>query len=210
MLSVQPFNFQHASIDGRTQAAVIQFPGFEAKSGELIWLSGQSGCGKTTLLNLIAGFLPLPAHAVFLNRVDLSLTASSPHAIGLIAQEPLLIDSLSAFQNAALPAQLAGIDSNAQVSHLFETLNITSVAHHRPAQLSRGQQQRVALARAFAFRPTLVLADEPTANLDDVHAHSVMTLIQQLLVEQGAAAVIASHDSRLKAYCSQQVVFRGV
>ncbi len=200
-------------------ARALKIPALRISKGELVWLHGPSGCGKTTMLNLIAGFLtPPPEHVTVLNQDMGQLRQSQRHqqshwrmhTIGIVPQEPLLIDSLSAWQNAVLPAQLAGLDKLdfvERVEQLFARLSIDSVRLHLPSQLSRGQQQRVAIARAFANQSRLILADEPTANLDDANVHSVMTLIQQLVAEQGACAIVASHDARIAPYCTSRMGF---
>jgi ABC-type lipoprotein export system ATPase subunit len=208
----------------QTEAGVkaLKIPALCVSQNELVWLHGPSGCGKTTMLNLIAGFLtPPPGHVTVLNqdmgqlrRVQQNQQSNQNHwrmhTIGIVPQEPLLIDSLNAWQNAVLPSQLAGFgqpDFAERVEQLFARLAIDSVRLHLPSQLSRGQQQRVAIARAFANQPRLILADEPTANLDDANVHNVMTLIQQLVAEQGACAIVASHDARIAPYCTSRMGF---
>lgn len=212
MLTVAAFQYQYPAVKKRPPAA-IALPGFKAGPGDLIWLAGDSGCGKTTLLNLIAGLLPAPVGMI--HFVDQDLAALNPRQrdawrasqIGFVPQEPQLIDSLTAEQNAALPGQLSGIGKTSHIDALFEALHLTALSHHKPAQLSRGQQQRVALARAFSLQPSLVLADEPTANLDDGHAQRVMSMLKALIEKNNSCAIVASHDSRIAPYCTHKVVF---
>ena len=209
MLLVKPFSYQYAA-GSATRAVPI--PGFSAGAHELIGLSGASGCGKTTALNLIAGLLPVSRGCVWVDGQDIgALTAIARDrwrglAVGVVPQDPQLIDSLSALQNVVLPLQLAG-HRPLEVDRLFHDLGLAKYQHHTPAQLSRGQQQRVAIARAFANQPSLILADEPTANLDDAHTHAVLTLLHTLCQSRQCTAVIASHDARIARYCDQTVVF---
>jgi ABC-type lipoprotein export system ATPase subunit len=213
VLSVASFEFQHPRVPRDRPSAPIVFPAFCAAPGELVWLSGNSGCGKTSLLQLIAGLIPTPKGVIRLFDEDVTTKGISKKpnrqyaVIGFIPQEPLLIDSLTAHQNAILPHALTGHTVSKQVDLLFKALDIAHVAHQQPAQLSRGQQQRVAIARAFANKPLLLLADEPTANLDDARTADVMACIQQLCLENGTAAVIASHDCRIAPHCTRKVVF---
>lgn len=219
MLQVNAFNHQYlgalGALGARSQPKPIHIPGFSAQAQHITWLSGASGCGKTTALNLIAGLIPVAQGQVWVNGQDIgALTAIARDrwrggAVGFVPQEPQLIDSLSALQNVVLPAQLAGVAARApqHVTRLLSDLGLAQVKHHTPNQLSRGQQQRVAIARAFAGQPALLLADEPTANLDDTHAHAVMALLQSLCQLHHCTAVVASHDARVALYCTQKVVF---
>jgi putative ABC transport system ATP-binding protein len=213
MLAVAAFHYLYPAVKKQLPAEPLALPSFNAAAGDLIWLAGESGCGKTTLLNLIAGLLPTPVGNVHFLGQDLAAMSSGQRDawrashIGWVPQEPLLIDSLTAQENALLPGKLAGIGTASNIEALFETLNLKAIAHHRPAQLSRGQQQRVALARAFSLQPALVLADEPTANLDDRHAQDVMSLLKALIEKNNSCAIIASHDSRIAPYCTHKVVF---
>jgi putative ABC transport system ATP-binding protein len=213
MLTVAAFQYLYPAVKQQLPAAPLALPGFNATAGDLIWLAGESGCGKTTLLNLIAGLLPAPVGMIHFLGQDLAAMSSGQRdawrasEIGWVPQEPLLIDSLTAQENAVLPGKLTGIGTTSNIEALFETLNLKAIAHHRPAQLSRGQQQRVALARAFSLQPALILADEPTANLDDTHAQRVMVLLTSLIKNNNSCAIIASHDSRIAPYCTHKVGF---
>jgi putative ABC transport system ATP-binding protein len=213
VLSVAPFSFSFHSGNQAGLFKPLQLPALTALPGELVWLAGNSGCGKTILLNLIAGLIPAPKGFIHFFDTDITLLGSRDkfaeltHAIGFIPQEPLLIDSLTALQNVTLPHELMGCSVTEHINALFKALDIERVAQRKPSQLSRGQQQRVSIARAFANKPALLLADEPTANLDDDRVNVVMALIKQLLAENGTAAVIASHDSRIAPYCTRKVVF---
>ncbi len=213
MIEITAFQYQYPTTQGEKSPLILTFPAFTAAPSELIWLAGYSGCGKTNLLNLVAGLMPAPPNCIYFDNSDLSLLTPSQRdawrakTVGLVPQEPLLIDCLTALQNVTLPLQHSGDGQLTAVKRLFSDLNLSRVSHHKPTQLSRGQQQRVALARAFANHPALVLADEPTANLDDIQAHTVMTQFTKLLAREGTSAVIASHDARIASYCSRKVVF---
>jgi putative ABC transport system ATP-binding protein len=216
MLTISAFHFYYPNFAQAAKAGQrteLTMPAVSASPGELVWLAGESGCGKTTLLHLIAGLLHAPLGAIHCHEQDLALLSRSQRdqwraqTVGLVPQEPLLVESLSALHNAQLPSQLLGQNLSERIARLFSDLNLSRISHLRPAQLSRGQQQRVALIRAIAHQPALLLADEPTANLDDTNVHAVMTLFKELTHKHQLAGIIASHDSRIAPYCSRKVVF---
>jgi putative ABC transport system ATP-binding protein len=177
-------------------------------SGAQAVVVGPSGCGKTTLLSLLAGLLPIQQGRILIGGVSLNeLAQRSARAvdgfrarhIGLVPQQPLLFGMLSALDNLLLAQRLAGSPTDRDAARkLLAELGLAGLENRRPAQLSRGQQQRVALARALVNRPVLLLADEPTANLDDAHAAQAIDLLRERAHSLGAALLIATHDARVR------------
>jgi len=190
----------------RLDAPVLQLDRFELAEGRDLLIAGPSGCGKTTLLHLIAGLLVPSAGRVIVDGQDLA--ALSPAArdrfrgrrIGIVLQQFHLLPTITAMQNLLVAQSIAGlpVDRGAATS-VLNALGIDERLDAFPHQLSVGQQQRVAIARALVNRPRLVLADEPTSNLDDAAAAAVIDLLLGATHRQGATLVVATHDSRLKS-----------
>ena len=174
--------------------------------GESVALMGESGAGKTTLMHIIAGLDTLDAGEVWVDGVQITelsqseLTAFRRTYIGLIFQKFHLVPSLSAWDNAALQARLAGVFDKQFARSLFDRLGIDHLAHRRPSQLSGGQQQRVAIARALMHRPRLVLADEPTGNLDEATSSAVIELLVSAASDAGATLVVVTHSSAIASH----------
>jgi putative ABC transport system ATP-binding protein len=198
---------------------VLDIPRFTLVQGEAAVVVGPSGCGKTTLLSLIAGLLALQQGRITVDAFELATIArSGPRALdrfrarrlGLVPQQPLLFGMLSALDNLLLAQTLAGEPTDpASARELLGKVGLADLAARRPGELSRGQQQRVALARALVNRPCLILADEPTANLDDGHASQVLDLLQQRAGDLGAALLIATHDARVRDRFPHRLVLPG-
>jgi putative ABC transport system ATP-binding protein len=176
-----------------------------APDGELVVLLGPSGCGKTTLLSVLGGILK-PTHGLALigstsiTHLDgNALNAYRRRGVGICFQAFNLIPSLTALENVAAPLLLAGVSQSqarGRARELLAVVNMTDREHHRPGNLSGGQQQRVAIARALAHDPPLLLADEPTANLDYIQAESVIRLLREL-AGPGRLIVVSTHDDRM-------------
>lgn len=181
---------------------------------EFTALVGPSGSGKTTLLQLI-GCLDQPTSGrVYVNSKDVSTLNRDQRAdirrgtIGFVFQFFALIPTLSAYENIELPMLLNNMDAETRskrVKHLLELVDLTDRARHKPDQLSGGQQQRVAIARSLATDPVLVLADEPTANLDTENGKQVMETMVRLNQETGVTFVFATHDPRVIQYARRIV-----
>ncbi len=182
--------------------------------GEYVAMSGPSGCGKSTLLSII-GLLDTPTDGAYeLNGkpvANLSFAERSRirnQEIGFIFQSFNLIGDLSVYENVELPLTYrSGMPASERKERVQRSLERVSMAHrmrHYPAQLSGGQQQRVAVARALAGSPSILLADEPTGNLDSKNGEAVMTLLQQLHVE-GSTICMVTHDPRFAAHAERQV-----
>ena len=188
------------------------------KEGEFTTLVGPSGSGKTTLLQLI-GCLDTPTSGkVLIKGQDVSSLNSDQRAdmrrgtIGFIFQFFALIPTLTAYENIEMPLLMSNGRSadeiKERVNYLLEAVDMADRAHHRPDQLSGGQQQRVAIARALAPEPALILADEPTANLDTPNGKQVMEIMTRLNKETGVTFVFATHDPRVIKYARRTITLR--
>lgn len=180
--------------------------GLELEAGELLVVRGPSGSGKTTLLNLLGGLDRPTAGVVRIDGDDLTsmsedqLVEIRRGKLGFVFQSFGLIPVLTTAENVEVPLRILGVDPrerDERVAELLATVGLSDHAAQRPAELSGGQQQRVGIARALAAKPRLLLADEPTGQLDSGTAATVMDLIGDLVHTQGVAAVVATHDPLL-------------
>jgi putative ABC transport system ATP-binding protein len=178
---------------------------FEAGAGELVVLLGPSGCGKTTLLSCLGGILTPTSGSIRVGDTDVTalrgrqLDDYRRHDVGFVFQAFNLIPSLTARENVAIPMILTGRDRRsafARADELLEQVGLGERRNHRPSKLSGGQQQRVAVARGLGHEPPLLLADEPTANLDHIQAEAIIRLLRELRA-QGRLIVVSTHDARL-------------
>ena len=202
LLTVTNLEKAYASPEG-SQSRIINVPHFEIDAGKQIALRGSSGAGKTTFLNLIAGILQADNGSIVLAGEEMTALPESgrdglrARHIGYIFQTFNLLAGYTALENVMLGMMFGkGIDTNF-AQHLLERVGLGDRMGYRPSQLSVGQQQRVAVARAVANRPRLVLADEPTGNLDHHHANEAVTLIREICHENNAALLIVSHASEV-------------
>jgi lipoprotein-releasing system ATP-binding protein len=194
---------------GEKTLEVLKGVDLDVMPGEIVGLIGPSGSGKSSLLHA-AGLLERPTGGrVILDGLDASGLADGPrtrlrlHAIGFVYQFHHLLPELSALDNVALPALIAGEkrrDAEARALDLLTRLGLAERTHHQPAQLSGGEQQRVAIARALANRPRVLLADEPTGNLDPTTSGAVFQSLFELARIQKVAALIATHNMELASY----------
>lgn len=202
---------------GDVETQALRGVNLSIENGEFTALVGPSGSGKTTLLQLI-GCLDQPTSGhVYINGKDVSKLNRSQRAdmrrgmIGFIFQFFALIPTLTAYENIEMPLLLVGESSDkrkARVTELLEAVELSDRAHHRPDQLSGGQQQRVAIARALATKPSLILADEPTANLDTPNGKQVMETMTRLNQETGVTFVFATHDPRVIQFARRVITLR--
>jgi putative ABC transport system ATP-binding protein len=177
----------------------------EVPEGEFLGLMGPSGSGKTTLLNLVAGIDKPDTGAVVIDSTDIAKLGESALAkwrsrhIGFIFQFYNLLPVLTAFENIELPLLLTPLSKKGRREHVETALNVVGLAdrmHHYPKQLSGGQEQRVAIARAIVTDPTLLVADEPTGDLDKNSADEILTLLERLNKEYKKTIVMVTHDPR--------------
>jgi putative ABC transport system ATP-binding protein len=184
---------------------VLRNVSFTLAEGESMALTGESGSGKSTLLHLIGGLDTADSGTILLdgtNIVGLSdpgLAQVRRSAVGLVFQQFNLIPSLDVAANVAFHARLAGRHDPAWTERLAKRLGLAGLLRRYPEQLSGGQQQRVAIGRALAARPKLILADEPTGNLDEATGDAVLDLMLTLQAETGAALLMVTHSARLAA-----------
>jgi putative ABC transport system ATP-binding protein len=180
-------------------------------AGETLALTGESGSGKSTLLHLVAALEMPDRGRIAVNGAEVTTMDDRARAalrrgtIGIVFQQFNLIPSLDAAANVAFQARLAGREDRAWTGVLIDRLGLAPHAAKYPEQLSGGQQQRVAIGRALAARPALVLADEPTGNLDETTGDMVMDLMLELAGETGAALLMVTHSGRLAARLSRRL-----
>ncbi|WP_027087496.1 ABC transporter ATP-binding protein [Cohnella panacarvi] len=204
MLDVR--NVSKAFQSGARTVEVLKGIDMSVASGSLTMLRGRSGSGKTTLLNLLGGLdRPTSGDIVFRGRPlhtwnDKRLTVLRRQEIGFIFQSSALLPLLTAWENVLLSLRMAGVPRQqweTRVAHCLELVGLTKRMHHRPAELSGGEQQRAAIAKAIAHRPHLLLADEPTAELDTVMAGRVIAAFRDIAATEGIAICMTTHDSTL-------------
>ncbi len=197
-----------------TEAAVLRGVSFALDAGEMLALTGESGSGKSTLLHLIGGLDTADQGVVAIDGIDLTPLDDVGRAalrrgkVGVIFQQFNLIPSLTVAANIAFQARLAGQHDPDRAQALADRLGLTPHLHKYPEQLSGGQQQRVAIARTLAPQPRLVLADEPTGNLDEATADTVFDLMCALVAETGAGLVLVTHSERLAARMPRRLHLR--
>jgi putative ABC transport system ATP-binding protein len=202
---------------GEVETQALRGVKLDVEDGEFSAIVGPSGSGKTTMLQLM-GCLDRPSSGtVYINGQDVTRLKPNARAdlrkgtIGFIFQFFALIPGLTAYENIELPLLLTGTKAQARrtrVNELLEDVGLSARAHHRPDQMSGGEQQRVAIARALAPRPVLVLADEPTANLDTENGRQVMEIMQRLNAETGTTYVFATHDPRVIPFARRVISLR--
>ena len=184
---------------------VVELPEFSLAAGAQLALRGESGTGKTTFLNLIAGILAADSGSVVLDGHELAKLGEArrdrlrAETIGYIFQTFNLLQGHTVLENVELGMAFGRGVNRAHAESLLKRVGLGDRLHHYPRQLSTGQQQRVAVARALANSPNLVLADEPTGNLDRRNARESLTLIREVCRETGAALLLVSHDERVLA-----------
>jgi len=197
--------------NGRVRVAALRGISLEITRGEAVAIVGRSGCGKSTLLNLIsavdrpdAGRVIVCGHELSTAR-EADLTLLRRREIGVVFQSFHLLPNLTAAENVALPLALDGHKDPERVRDLLERVGLGERLLHYPAELSGGEEQRVALARALIHRPSLVVADEPTGNLDSKSGAAVLGLLDELRLEEGFALAVATHDAQVAARADRVV-----
>ena len=177
------------------------------RRGEIVLIVGPSGSGKTTLLTMIGGVLKPTSGSVHLNGYDITsmkeseLTHVRRHLVSFVFQTFNLLESLSAVENVEVAlnfADVTGKEARQRATRLLVDLGMAGRLHFKPRVLSGGEKQRVSIARALANEPQLILADEPTANLDSKHGHDVVALLRDIAKKHGRTVLIVSHDHRIR------------
>lgn len=195
------------------ETAALSNINLQIEQGDFLAIMGPSGCGKSTLLNIL-GLLDRPSAGEYefvgqsLNGLsEARLTELRRHSLSFVFQSFNLIDELTVYENVELPLIYQGIAASERQSRVTAMLQKVALAHragHRPQQLSGGQQQRVAIARALVSQPKLILADEPTGNLDSVNRQEVMALLQQLN-QEGATIVMVTHSEEESRFANRVI-----
>lgn len=197
---------------GATEVKALVDAELAIEPGELVILRGPSGSGKTTLLNLLGGLdVPTSGHVWLGDREvtgasERDLVDMRRREIGYIFQTFALLSALSAAENVELPMRMIGMPVAERRERVAELLAVVGLAEHaeqRPNELSGGQQQRLGIARALANSPRLIIADEPTGQLDSLNAEAMMSLIASLVHERGVSAIVSTHDPRTAAHADR-------
>jgi len=193
--------------EGVLQRAIFSDINLDILSGQFSILTGPSGSGKSTLLNLISGIEPPTSGKVIVDGIELTAlsekrrTLFRRHQVGMVFQSFNLIPTLSVSENLMLPLDLTGVSRKEAKLRVIETLDRVGLADRSnsfPEQLSGGEQQRVAITRALVHDPTLVLADEPTGNLDSDNAHQIMGIFKNLVKDEGKTLIVVTHRSDME------------
>ena len=192
--------------NGEHQTQVLNQLNLSVKTGETIAILGQSGCGKSTLLNLLGGMSRPSGGKIELNQTDLStisedeITRLRAKHLGFIYQFHHLLKDFSALDNVAMPLLIRGDDKQQayhQATTLLQNVGLSHRLNHKPTQLSGGERQRVAIARALVTKPSCIMADEPTGNLDSTNANDILSLMLSLNQVQKSALVVVTHDEKI-------------
>jgi putative ABC transport system ATP-binding protein len=202
---------------GTHRVEILKGVTFDVPASQVVAIMGPSGSGKSTLLGLLAGLDWPSSGTVSIDGVDITALGEDELAtvrgrkIGFVFQAYQLIPTLTAMENVLLPAEMLGEGSPGtarRARELLESVGLLDRHDHYPAQLSGGEQQRVALARAFMMQPAVLLADEPTGNLDSENGRHVLDLLLQLNREHGATLVLVTHDRELAAHADRTIVMK--
>jgi putative ABC transport system ATP-binding protein len=199
-----------------SRVEILRGISFDVPSGQFLAIMGASGSGKSTLLGLLAGLDTVTSGRVILDGTDITNLGEDAMArvrgrkLGFVFQNYQLVPTLTAEENILLPAELSGMNggSRQRARELLERVGLTNRAHHYPVQLSGGEQQRVALARAFITKPPILMADEPTGNLDSTNGQHVLDLLVRLNREEKATLVLVTHDRALAEHADRILTLR--
>jgi len=202
---------------GTHQVEILRGIDFEIPAGQFAAIEGPSGSGKSTLLGLMAGLDTPSSGDILIDGESIvglsedSMAILRGRKIGFVFQSYQLIPTLNAIENVTLPLDLtgsAGAESDKRAAELLEQVGLGDRLDHYPVQLSGGEQQRVALARAFVSRPPIVLADEPTGNLDSRNGELVLEMLRSLNRTEGTTLILVTHDSALASQADRRIVLR--
>ena len=210
MIAIRNLSMRLSS--GGREVSILDDITFEVPAKQFLAIVGPSGSGKSTLLGLIAGMDAPTAGTISLAGRDITALSEDELArlrretVGYVFQSFHLIPTLTARENVAVPLELAGDpEAEGRADALLRAVGLEARGHHYPAQLSGGEQQRVAVARAFANRPAILLADEPTGNLDTATGQHVIDLLIRLNRDQGSTLILVTHDPALAA-CADRII----
>ena len=212
---IQLQNITKTVRSGTEDLTILADVSLEIPDGQFVALTGASGSGKSTLLGLIAGLDAPTAGTISIDDDDITnmsedgLADIRSRKIGFVFQSFHLIPSLTAFENILIPMEIRGLkDAKNRANQLLEDVDLTNRGHHYPTELSGGEQQRVAIARAFANRPKILLADEPTGNLDSKNGAHIFELMTNLHKQNDVTLVLVTHDASLAGQAQRQIILK--
>ena len=198
---------------GTEDLTILDDVSIEIPDGQFVAVTGASGSGKSTLLGLIAGLDAASAGTIKIDADEITSLGEDALArirskkIGFVFQSFHLIPSLTAYENILIPMEILGLrDVEARASALLDQVDLTNRGHHYPAELSGGEQQRVAIARAFANSPKILLADEPTGNLDSKNGQHIFDLMRDLHRQNNVSLILVTHDAGLAGQAQRRIV----
>jgi putative ABC transport system ATP-binding protein len=202
--------------NGSQEVQIVRGISFDVASREFVAIMGPSGSGKSTLLGLIAGLDAPTSGSISIDGLEITnlredeLAQLRGRKLGFVFQSYHLIPTLTAFENVLLPMEFNGITNGAgkRAEYLLESVGLAGRRSHYPAQLSGGEQQRVALARAFMMKPSVLLADEPTGNLDTENGRHILELLIHLNKQEGTTLVLVTHDEMLASHADRRINLR--
>jgi putative ABC transport system ATP-binding protein len=211
MISLQ--NVTKTVRSGSELLTILDDVSFKIADGEFVAVTGASGSGKSTLLGLLAGLDAPTSGTIIVDGDNITaigedgLARLRSEKIGFIFQSFHLIPSLTAFENVLIPMEILGLSNvRDRAARLIEAVDLTNRGHHYPAELSGGEQQRIAIARAFANSPKILLADEPTGNLDSKNGQHIFDLMKDLHRQHNVTLVLVTHDAHLASQAQRQIV----
>lgn len=213
MINIRSLTKTVSSGDGHL--TILDDVSIDIPDGQFLAVIGASGSGKSTLLGLIAGLDAPTSGTIEIDGDEITSLGEDELArirgekIGFVFQSFHLIPSLTAFENILIPMEIRGLpDARSRAENLLDAVDLGNRGHHFPAELSGGEQQRVAIARAFANRPTILLADEPTGNLDSKNGMHIFDLMKDLHRENNVTLVLVTHDRMLAANAQRQITLK--
>ncbi len=213
MISLQ--NVTKVVRSGAEDLTILDDVTLDIPGGQFVAVTGASGSGKSTLLGLVAGLDAPTSGSIIVDNEDITemnedeLAETRSKKIGFVFQSFHLIPSLTAFENVLIPMEILGLkDARERAEKLLEDVELTKRGHHYPSELSGGEQQRIAIARAFANQPKILLADEPTGNLDSKNGSHIFDLMTGLHKEHGITLVLVTHDASLAAKAERRIKLR--
>lgn len=219
--TIQPYSVEVREVSKTIQNAtttvnILRDVAFRVPRGQFLAIMGASGSGKSTLLGLLAGLDTVTSGRIILDGEDITdlkedqLANLRGRKIGFVFQSYQLVPTLTAKENILLPAELTGLrgDWETRAGELLERVGLSNRGHHYPVQLSGGEQQRVALARAFIIKPPILMADEPTGNLDSQNGQHVLDLLLQMNREEQTTLILVTHDRKLADYADRIITLR--
>src|SRR5215467_7428086 len=202
--------------NGAHEVQIVRDISFDVASKEFVAIMGPSGSGKSTLLGLIAGLDSPTSGSISIDGREITnlredeLAVLRGKKLGFVFQSYHLIPTLTALENVLLPMEFNGVTNGAgkRAEYLIDSVGLTGRRDHYPAQLSGGEQQRVALARAFMMKPSVLLADEPTGNLDTENGRHILELLIHLNKQEGTTLVLVTHDEMLASHADRRINLR--